>query len=197
MAGPYTIVTPIQGQPVSAALFGLAVKNAINDLDARVSALEGTAPGLVAIHSRTTTAVAVSTSTEVGVIRMDNIPCRAGYSYEVVMNRIALTPSTLTGPLIGFCRIRVAQGAVATITSTPVGFLRIAQPSSLSNTNTGTMTGVFNATADSTLSFLVTVALVSGTGNVALHSSVNEPSTVYVKLVGPTVSDYGVGADIA
>lgn len=38
---PYTIATPIYGQPASASLFGVAVKNAINDLDSRVGTLEG------------------------------------------------------------------------------------------------------------------------------------------------------------
>lgn len=195
MAGPYSIVTPVQGQPISSSLFGLAVKNAITDLDARVSALEGTAPGLVAIHTRTTTSTTVASSTEVGLIRMDNIAVRAGYAYEVVMNRVAMTPS-VTG-LVGFARIRVAQGATATTASTPIGYLRMAQATSTSQTNTGAMIGVFNATADSTLSVLVTLALVAGAGTVQLHSSAAEASTLHVKLIGPSVADYGAGADIA
>jgi hypothetical protein len=45
MAGPYAITTPVQGQPIPSAGFGIAVKNAINDLDARTSSLEtGTQP---------------------------------------------------------------------------------------------------------------------------------------------------------
>lgn len=36
----YPIVVPILGQPASASLFGKAVKDAIDDLDARISALE-------------------------------------------------------------------------------------------------------------------------------------------------------------
>lgn len=36
----YTIVTPVPGQNISASLFGQAVKNAINDLDARVAVAE-------------------------------------------------------------------------------------------------------------------------------------------------------------
>jgi hypothetical protein len=195
MAGPYSIVTPVQGQPVSSSLFGLAVKNAITDLDARVSALEGTAPGLVAIHTRTSTSATVASATELGVIRMDNIPVRAGYSYEVVMNRVAMTPSVVN--LVGFARIRVNQGATATTSSNPIGFLRMAQATSASQTNTGAMIGVFNATADSTLSVLVTIALAFGTGTIQLHSSAAEPSTLHVKLIGPSVNDYGGTADIA
>lgn len=41
----YTIVIPTPGQPISASLFGVAVRNAINDLDARLSALEAFTTG--------------------------------------------------------------------------------------------------------------------------------------------------------
>lgn len=37
---PYTIVIPILGQPASASLYGKAVRDAINDLDARVAVAE-------------------------------------------------------------------------------------------------------------------------------------------------------------
>ena len=41
MPGPYTITPPVQGQPIPSVGFGQAVKDAINDLDARLSAVEG------------------------------------------------------------------------------------------------------------------------------------------------------------
>lgn len=41
----YSIVLPVAGQPNSASLFGRAVRDAINDLDARMSALEGFTTG--------------------------------------------------------------------------------------------------------------------------------------------------------
>lgn len=197
MAGPYNIVTAVQGQPASASLFGLAVKSAINDLDARVAALEGHAPGLVAIHTRTTPSGVTSGGTELGVTRLDNIPVFAGYSYEVVLNRVAMTPSTVTGSPVGFAHIRVAQGATATIASTPIGYFRKSQTVSASNTDTGLMTGVFVATADSTISVLVSIQCVQTTTvTFSLHASTTEASTIYVKLLGPTVADYGTGADI-
>jgi hypothetical protein len=42
---PYTIITPVPAQPISASLFGQAVKDAIDDLDARLSALEAFTTG--------------------------------------------------------------------------------------------------------------------------------------------------------
>lgn len=42
---PYGIVVPVMGQPTSASLFGKKVKDAIDDLDARILALEGFTTG--------------------------------------------------------------------------------------------------------------------------------------------------------
>lgn len=41
MAGPYTIQTPVNGQPISSSLYGVPVRNAINDLHDRTAVLEG------------------------------------------------------------------------------------------------------------------------------------------------------------
>lgn len=47
MAGPYVIGTPVKGQPISASAFGVAVRDAINDLHTRVAVLETGADPLV------------------------------------------------------------------------------------------------------------------------------------------------------
>jgi hypothetical protein len=40
MAGPYVIGLPVPGQPISSSLYGIPVKAAINDLDARLNEAE-------------------------------------------------------------------------------------------------------------------------------------------------------------
>lgn len=62
---PYTIATPVSGQIASASLFGVAVKNAITDLDLRISALESFTNGKPA--GRITQQAAQSIADNVGV----------------------------------------------------------------------------------------------------------------------------------
>lgn len=65
MAGPYTIAVPVKGQPVSAASFGVAVRDAINDLHTRVAALETGADPIVRLVQRATQSIASATATAI------------------------------------------------------------------------------------------------------------------------------------
>lgn len=66
MAGPYTITLPIQGQPISSSGFGIPVKNAIENLDARLTireALENIPDDVVATIAGTIAITATSAAT--------------------------------------------------------------------------------------------------------------------------------------
>lgn len=49
MAGPYNVILPISGQPVSSSLFGVRVKTAIDDLDARANQLEAITEDIILV----------------------------------------------------------------------------------------------------------------------------------------------------
>lgn len=76
------IQIPISGQPVSSSLFGVKVREAILDLDARTNIQEISQQKVLARGRRTTAKTGI-TNTEVGLLRLDNVPVLAGYMYRI------------------------------------------------------------------------------------------------------------------
>jgi hypothetical protein len=79
MSGPYTITTPVPGQPISSAGFGIPVKNAINDLDARVNAVALLAP---LYDQRTSDSALIGTTTLVSVLQV-TLPAVGTYVWDL------------------------------------------------------------------------------------------------------------------
>jgi hypothetical protein len=79
MAGPYTITTPVLGQPIPSAGFGIPVKNAINDLDTRVNAVALLAP---LYDQRTSDSATIGTTTLVSVLQV-TLPAVGTYVYDL------------------------------------------------------------------------------------------------------------------
>lgn len=194
MAGPYVIQTPVQGQPASAALFGLAVKNAIIDLDSRVGALEGSQQQYIKRGRRTTSPAAVG-STETGILRIDNIPVRAGCIYN--LQTAELNMDVDTNGCIAVGRIRqfyqATAGGVCTVANgSLVTLSRMTQPNA-TQSNVGTMNGIYIATADGYISALLTLVVQSGsTGNITLFAVPGEPLDMLVTFGGLDPGDTGV-----
>jgi hypothetical protein len=97
----YTIAVPIQGQNISPSLFGAAVRNAINDLDSRVSAVEAIA--IARINKLAITADSATFTTaefEFGTIAGSLV---TGWTYQVNVHA-ACTSTTATD--MGALRIR-------------------------------------------------------------------------------------------
>lgn len=192
MAGPYSIATPIQGQPASAALFGLAVKNAINDLDARVSAVEGSQQLLIK-RTRRTTVTGLVTTTETPFLRLDNIPVQAGKVYQINVTNINI--DTTVSNDIGDCRLRVAYaattGTLATIASSQIAHFRNTIDDA-TQSNVGQLGAFYIATADGYTSMLLSIQRVSGTGNLVVFCSTTEILDFVVQFGGPDPGDTGV-----
>lgn len=144
--------------------------------------------GVIAKHTRITAISGIGT-TETGYMRIDAIPVRAGYTYEIVVPRVNITASAVG--TIGYARLRVSTSGTAGTASATVGFYRNSQPTNASSTNTNGMVGSFEATATGSLSVLLSVQLVN-TGTVGLHGSGTEPCWMYVKEIGLTPADTGV-----
>lgn len=193
MAGPYVIQTAVQGQPASASLFGLAVKNAIVDLDARVGALEGSQQQYIKRGRRITSAAGITT-TETGILRIDNIPVKAGSIYNLQTAEMNLTSTTVG--CIASARIRqfyqATAGGVCTVANgSLVSLYRVYQDDG-TQSNVGTMNGIYIATADGYISALLTVVRQGGGGTIIPYAVAGEPMDMFVQYGGIDPGDSGV-----
>lgn len=193
----YTITTPVKGQPVSSSLFGAAVKAAINDLDSRVAKLEGTQQFVIKRARRTTTTASIST-TETGVLRIDNVPVRAGQIYQMQTGFINLDVDSGTATNMQ-CRADIrafyqaTSGGVATVAnSTSLSYYRMQQPD-VTNSNVCTTNAFYVATADGFISILLTLTKQnSATGTFSMFCTAGTPFDLMVQYNGPDPGDTGV-----
>lgn len=193
MAGPYVIQTAVQGQPASASLFGLAVKNAIVDLDSRVGALE-TGQQAYIKRGRRTTVPATVNLTETGILRIDNIPVRAGCIYNISTAELNLDVDSNNTIAVGRIRqfYQATSGGVCTVgNGTLVSLNRMTQPNA-AQSNVTTMNGIYIATADGFISALFTIVVQSGSGGITFFAAPTEPFDMFVQFGGIDPGDSGV-----
>jgi hypothetical protein len=94
------IQTPVTGQPISSSLFGQNVKDAIDDLDRRVSAYDAST-GIGKVSSTST--LVLATTTETVALTIAGFIFRAGYAYKATM-RMGIS-SAVAGTVCN-CRLR-------------------------------------------------------------------------------------------
>jgi hypothetical protein len=157
--------------------------------------------GLVAWHSRDSAgAITGIGSTETGFIRIDGIPIRNGYHYLIECPQVNVTSSTeatAAAPIIGVVNLRFSLTGSATTASArlPYGaFLRNSQPVSHTSTTVFGINGMYNASADGTMSVLMSVIrdAASTTGSVGLFASTGNPCPMFVYEMGPYPGVSGV-----
>lgn len=140
--------------------------------------------GLVAWHSRDSAgAITGVGGTETGVLRIDGIPIRNGYHYEFVSPQVNVNLSAGDATAIGTVRLRFSTSGNATIASGQMpygGFYRTSQPTSNANTNIFNMVGEYHASADGTLSVILTVIRTAGTSTVGVFASAANPCSLFV-----------------
>lgn len=192
MAGPYVITPPVLGQPVPPVGFGVAVKEAIEDLDARAGALETGAQSVVARGRRITSSGTITT-TETGVLRLDNIPVQAGKIYRISTSGINMD-TTVAGD-VAACRFRlafgVAPGNLSSTSAAQIGQLRLAQDNA-AQSNIAPGQAFYVATADGYISVLMSVVRMAGTGNIVVFASGSEILDLTVEYGGDDPGDTGV-----
>jgi len=190
---PYAIQIPVAGQPISQSLYGVAVRNAIMNLDLRVAALEASAQKLVKRGKRSTNS-GTFTTTETPTLRLDDIPVVAGGAYRVMTSQLAVGSSVVgTSALI---RLRYvfsgATGTPATISSTQLGAVRIFQDDT-GQINTTSLSAFYFATASGYLSLLVSAVRVgTGTGTLTFYGAGGDAYDVTVEFAGSDPGDSGV-----
>ena len=195
MPGPYVIQAPVSEQPISSSLFGQPVKAAIEDLDSRALSLETNQQAMVGRGRRTSTKNVASGSagTEFGVLRVDNVPVRAGAAYRVMTGGIVMDTDVAND--IEWARLRVAHnaspGTLATTSSTMLGSMRIIQPN-IAQANILPFSCFYFATADGFASFLVSCQRIVGTGSLGVFASGSDPLDLTIEYSGPDPGDTGV-----
>lgn len=190
---PYVITTPVPYQPIPAAGFGQAVKDAINDLDARTAALETGAQAIIK-RGRRITSSAASTGSEVGVLRVDNIPVQAGRIYRISTNGINI--STTVANDVGTSRFRVAYavgtGTVANLSSPQLGQMRNTVDTT-NNTNVIPGQMFYPAAADGYISVMLCLHRVVGSGTMTIFANgTTEPLDLVIEYAGIDPGDTGV-----
>lgn len=191
MAGPYTITPPVFGQPIPPVGFGVAVKNAIDDLHLRSATLETTAQAIIARGRRTTNTGNITT-TEVGVLRIDDIPVQAGKIYRISTSGINMDASVAAD--VALARFRVAYavgtGTDATIASTLLSQVRQAVDNiTFSNIVPGQ--AFYIASANGYISVLLSCIRAAGTGNIVMSSTGTEYTEMTVEFGGADPGDTG------
>lgn len=100
-----SIQIPVSGQPISSSLYGVRVRDAILDLDRRVSSYDASTGVGKALS---TTNQSLNTTTETVALTIAGFTFRAGYAYECTM-RMGIR-SSVAGTLVNM-RIRKTNAA--------------------------------------------------------------------------------------
>lgn len=144
--------------------------------------------GAIKRGNRTTSSS--TTTTETGVLRIDSIPILNGRFYKVCTSGLILN-STVAADLIEI-RIRGNTGGVATTGSTQFGSLADSSYSASASQKVQSVQSIWVGVADVTLSVLLSVARVSGTGTVGIPVTAPQYNIdMWVEDLGPDPTDTG------
>lgn len=162
------------------------------DHNALAQYVDDSRTGILARGRRTTSSS--STTTEVGVLRLDDIPIWGGFLYHIFTSIIPIN-STVTGDTM-FARIRyTTDGSTPTTSSTILpGAEMQCRENDSSWHETKIIVTHYTPVVDETLSLLLTVGRLNGTGSV---QSVGSAVTVVDLRVDSNGVDPGdIGVDI-
>lgn len=151
---------------------------------ARLNALP---KGIIARGQRTTSSS--STTTEVGVLRIDGVPVVAGRSYKVWTSPLAVHSSAAND--VVRARIRINAAGTATTSSTQLAITQDIVPNTAHPPAPG-ISGRYDPGSSGTLSVLLTVGRQTGTGNVDILSGAGLEIELVVEDIGLAVGDTGV-----
>jgi hypothetical protein len=179
---------PVQGQPVSSGAFGIKVRNYLINADSRLSAIEGS-QGVIARGQRITNSSTTSGTTELGVLRVDNIPVYAGRLY-----RISTGPIIIDGSVANDAVRAVLRGdttGVATTASPQMAIAQMVVPN-ISLPETLEIDVPYAPAADGTLSVLLSIVRQTGTGVFQALGAATIPINLVVSGEGIDPGDTGV-----
>lgn len=144
--------------------------------------------GIVAWVARTTP-TGLFTTTETGVVRIDNIPVYAGRAYEIATSGANL--DTTVDNDVAAARIRISTSGAATTASTQIGQMRNTADNNFYS-NVIPMQCFYFPGSDQTLSVLLSAVRLSGSGNISFFCSGVEILHLVVRDIGPAPAASGV-----
>lgn len=135
------------------------------------------------------TSNSTTTTTEVGVLRLDDQPVYLGRWYTIGCGNLVLGSSVANDDVAARIRI-TTDGSTPSTSSTQIAGI---QQRILNTTNLPELpqTTVYVPTADEILSVLLTVARVAGTGNASIISNSSHPINLFIIDMGPAPGDSG------
>lgn len=144
-------------------------------------------------RGRRVTATGNITTTETGVLRVDDIPVFADRAYMIKTSNVNLDASVAND--IADARVRVTQnaapGTAATTSSTQIGHFRNTIDDA-AQSNVNDITAFYFPSSDGYLSVLLTAQRVTGTGNIVVFCSSVEILDLVIMDIGEDPGDTGV-----
>jgi hypothetical protein len=148
---------------------------------------------LVARGRRTTPSSIANSTTNVAVLRLDDIPIKGGYAYRVICPGLAMR-STVADDVMEVVIRYTTDGSTPTTSSAilPGASARSPTLTTGSNSLTTTSETEYVPASDETLSLLMCIARLTGTGNVSLFAD-GSGYVIDMKVYcdGPDVGDTG------
>lgn len=178
MAAEVTTTDPLTGTVISTVSWGHLVYSDFQTLDKRKCVARG---------RRTTNSS--TTTTEVGVLRIDSITVTSGRLYGIFTSALILASTIANDTLRAI--IRGDTSTTATTSSTQLDMGQLQQPNT--SAPPGSMiVALYPAAATATLSVLLSVARQTGTGNVQILGASTFPIDMWVVDLGPDPGNTGV-----
>lgn len=144
--------------------------------------------GILARGNRNTSST--TTTTEQGVLRLDDIPVYAGRTYRVWTSPLFLDTSVANDVIRALVRY-TTDGSTPTTSSSVLSFVQ-ARAEDVTDQYAIPFTCDYSPSADQLLSVLLTVARRSGTGNVSIIGATSGPINLVVEDIGMDPGDTGV-----
>jgi len=146
--------------------------------------------GIIAWHSRESS-TATTTTTEIGAIRLDNVPVVAGRCYRVWTNQINLGSTVATDQVIA--TVRYNEGGTASNASTALDYARWTVGNATHTDKRG-ISKLYRPSGSANVSFWLGGRRANGTGNASFFANAGEPLELYIEDLGvvPAESASGV-----
>ena len=167
-------------------------------MGAAVSALAGAVadPGQYAkdikgrVARAITTSSSATTTTEVGVLRLDSVPVLGGHTYTIRTSSL-LPVSTVANDYVGTKIRYTSDGTTATTSSTQLLGTQ-TRITGASGNETVTLAVTYNPASDQNLSILLSASRVSGTGNCSIGGGATTPIELWIDHDGEDPGNTGL-----
>lgn len=142
----------------------------------------------VARTARTTSSS--TTTTETGVLRLDGVQVLAGHTYTIRTGSL-LPVSSVANDYVGVKIRYTTDGSTATTSSTQLHGVQ-TRITGASGNETSKVEASYNPASDQTLSVLLSVSRVAGTGNAKIDGAATTPIELWIDHDGVDPGDTGV-----